>query len=92
MMPKYNRFARGTPTFKCDICQRLTRNAGQPTDSTICFECWELAGWDNSVNDGAPLEEAAAARDELLDKAVKLGGNEARMIAEFTYLFPGGVR
>jgi hypothetical protein len=81
-------FRYGRSTFTCLSCGRRTRDAGQGWVE-CCFECYELAGLDNSVNDGAAaLAEVILERDRLLAKAVKQGSNEARIRNQFSYLFP----
>jgi hypothetical protein len=90
MTMKRNNFSRGAgkTVFTCDCCGRQTRITHQPTDCTSCFECWELAGWQNSVWDGTPLEEVVTARDDLLATIVARGGDEAAVRGEFSELFP----
>ncbi len=87
--PNRSHFRTGRSTFICGVCGRRTRDAGQALGAECCFECYELAGLDNTVNDGcAPLDEVAAERDALLVKAVARGGSEASIRGEFSYLFP----
>jgi hypothetical protein len=43
-------FVRGSSTFNCEICGRLTRLTSQATDH-LCAECEDICGQDNSVND-----------------------------------------
>jgi hypothetical protein len=43
----------GRGVFSCEACGRSTRRVDQGGESLCCTECWELAGIDNSVNDGA---------------------------------------
>jgi hypothetical protein len=88
-MPNNSHFRRGRSTFTCGICGRRTRDAGQAIGSECCLKCYELAGLDNTVNDGcAPLAEVIPERDALLAKAVRQGSNEVRIKREFTYIFP----
>ena len=89
-MRNRSHFQRGRSTFTCKICQRRTRDTGQSEDSGLCFECWELAGYDNHVNDNGPaaMAEVQSTVEALLATAVERGGNEARIRAEFNYLFP----
>ena len=82
-------FRPGRSTFICGVCGRRTRDAGQAISSECCLECFELAGLDNTVNDGcAPLDEVAAERDALVARAIARGGDAARIRCEFSFLFP----
>jgi hypothetical protein len=73
-------FGRGAPTFKCQVCERMTRDTGQGVDH-LCEQCYEIAGWDNTVNDngyqpGSPdFAKYRAICETELAKAVKLGSN-----------------
>lgn len=91
-MRNNSHFGRGQqPTFSCAVCRRRTRQTIQPQGSDLCAECWELAGLDNSVNDGGDiLEDVAAERDRLVAIAVSRGGDHPRIVAAFDFLFPGG--
>jgi hypothetical protein len=86
MKRHFQRFGRGV--YNCAICARKTREAGQGNDH-LCPECYELAGWENSVLDGGSVEEVAAERDRLLAKAVSQGSDEARMRKSFVQLWAG---
>jgi hypothetical protein len=82
-------FDQGRSTFICGVCGRRTRIAGQPIDSECCLECYELAGLDNTVNDGiCPVAEVAGERDALLLRAMRKGSNGARIRQSFNFLFP----
>jgi hypothetical protein len=73
-------FGRGATTFKCQVCERMTRDTGQGVDH-LCEQCYEIAGWDNTVNDngyqpGSPeFAQYRAICETELAKAVKLGSN-----------------
>jgi hypothetical protein len=83
-------FRHGLSTFPCAICQRLTRESGQAIGCGLCFECYELAGIDNTVNDNGPhlLPEYQSEITALVAKAVKHGGNADRIRSQFRFLFP----
>jgi hypothetical protein len=91
MTMTHSHFQRGRGVFTCAICQRRTRDAGQSEDSGLCYECWELAGYDNHVNDNGPasMAEVQASVDALLRLCIKRGGDEELIRASFDYLFPG---
>lgn len=85
---KQNRFAKGTGCFVCECCGRRTRENGQGAGGKhTCLECWELAGLENAVLDGEPLEEVISERDRYVSALVKKGVALARIHAEFSDLF-----
>ena len=84
---KNDRFRRGQSVFTCDCCGRQTRNTGQPTQSTTCLECWELAGLQNMIFDGEEIEEIASERDRYMHTIIARGGNEERVRSEFPDLW-----
>ena len=87
---KNNRFLRGhRPVFTCKTCGRSTRLAGQGNPE-MCAECWELAGLENSVLDGAAIEEIAPERDYWITKAVKMGSDAEKIRNSFNDLFERG--
>lgn len=85
-MKRHNGFERGLgrSTFKCQSCGRMTRYTGvQSLGTGICPDCFEIAGYDNTINDnglkGRELaENVAAAEDHLANIAAK-GGDVARV-------------
>ena len=89
-MTKHDKFNhRGT--FKCVSCDRRTRDTGQGVDH-LCYECYELAGLDNQVNDDGRgpdtlTESERSERDQLLAKIIKLGGNAEKVKKQDNYLF-----
>lgn len=92
MKGRYKSFQRGgRGVYKCAICERSTREAGQGNDR-LCPECWELAGFQNVILDEG--KEALAGIKENVDyefnSAVKKGGNAALLRASFPELFPEG--
>ena len=72
-------------TFTCNVCGRKTRQAGQAIGCDLCPECYEIAGWDNSVNDNhykvgsKDFEDIRSECEELLAKAVKQGSDGERI-------------
>lgn len=72
-------------TFTCDSCGRLTRET--PAGNVYCCsQCYELAGIQNGVWDGDPLN--VAERDRLTASLVKLGVSEMKVRREFPDLWP----
>ena len=75
---RHNRFNyRGT--FKCQLCERNTRDTGQGVDH-LCAMCFEICGMDNGINDSGSDEHGY--RDEcnrLLKIIEKKGGNVERV-------------
>jgi len=85
-------YMRRSPVFKCQVCERMTRDTGQGVDH-LCEQCFDIAGLDNTVNDdglkpGEPRFASYRAEcDELLAKAVKLGSNGDLIKAANTYIW-----
>lgn len=87
-MRSNSHFSRGSAVFTCDCCGRRTRHTGvQSVGSETCPQCYDLAGYQNSVWDGDPIADIAPERDRLLAAAVKAGGDEAKIRKEFRDLF-----
>jgi hypothetical protein len=89
-MNKRNRFQRnGRGVFQCENCGRSTRQVDQGGDSQCCPQCWELAGIDNSVNDGAQTwTEVQSECDHLLAELVAKGGDANKAKRGLDYLWP----
>jgi hypothetical protein len=81
----------GSPTvFNCDVCGRRARIVDQG-NTTICQECWDLAGMDNTVNDNGPQELTPAVieeRDRLAAIIVARGGDLEAVKLNNEYLWP----
>jgi len=85
-----NRYFRrgGRGVFKCAICERGTREAGQGNDR-LCPECYELAGLENMIFDGhSTAAELANDSAALLKRIIKRGGNAEKVRKDFATLFP----
>ena len=62
----YNRFKKGSGVYTCSCCKQQTRDtSGDAVHCGLCSECYEVAGWVNSVSDGVEGAE------ERLKAAVK---------------------
>lgn len=87
-MRNRSHFQRGSGVFTCDACGRRARVVDQSNDQ-ICQQCWDLAGLDNSVNDGAmTLAEAATERDDLFATCVARGGDPEKIKRDNSFLWP----
>jgi hypothetical protein len=84
-MQNHNRFQRGSGVFACDICGRRTRNTGQPHDSRLCEECYELAGWENCLSDEGPETFLSYRKtvEGYLDDCLAKGGDALQLRKEF---------
>lgn len=88
------RSGRGS-TFKCGVCDRMTRDTGNGVDH-ICAECFEIAGYDNMVNDNSyavgskDYNDALADCEMLLAKAVKKGSNGTKIKEMNGFIWPEG--
>lgn len=86
-----NRFRPGRSVFRCAICGRSCREAGQSTDSECCAECYELAGIQNGLWDGVyGPGEMRAERDRYFKRCVARGGDADRIKAQFGDLWKTG--
>lgn len=82
-----SRFRRGrVPTYRCDVCGRLTRAVDC---EHLCPECWELAGEDNHYNDTGtvPTAEELARFDKMVAAAAKKGSDPDKMRASCGYIW-----
>jgi hypothetical protein len=74
-----SKFHRGSSTFPCNVCGRLTRDTGvQSAGNKICPQCYELAGIENSISDGHETLESQKSNIESYVKEIEgKGGNVA---------------
>jgi len=73
-----NTFTQGGATYVCSQCRRRTRYTGaQSLGSTLCAQCWDLAGLENEVSDGFYSSNEARRRAEVLIAEVELRGGSA---------------
>lgn len=74
-----SKFRRGSSTFRCNVCERLTRETGvQGLGMKICPQCFELAGIENEISDGhSTLEERKADIEAYVADIYLKGGNVA---------------
>lgn len=72
---RVKRFERGSAVYKCVSCKRATRNTGDEGQLELCYECFELAGLDNQINDSGevPSKETKQYINELADRLRKHG-------------------
>jgi len=83
-----NTFTRGSSTYPCNVCGRLTRFTGaQAYGSALCGQCWDIAGIYNEFQDYGPAEiipQAATIRAlcaEIVEKGGKLDGDALELLA-----------
>ena len=73
-----NTFSKmGGSVYTCDCCGRRTRHTGaQSLGSTLCPQCYDLAGIENEISDGyTTLADAREQIDALLAEIRAKGGN-----------------
>jgi rubrerythrin len=59
------RFERGSSTYRCDSCGKLTRDTGRGEFDGVCAKCYEEGGWENEhSNDGPDHNGAGPSPDE----------------------------
>ncbi len=49
---RHSRFQRGSGAFDCSNCGRSTRDTGDNGQCRLCPQCFDLAGYENSLVDG----------------------------------------
>jgi len=87
-----SRFGHTTPTYRCRVCKRLTRNTGDEGGVTLCLHCWELAGIENTISDNGLelarewgyVETATRLLKELRAKGIDVDTVWASLVAELT--------
>lgn len=48
------RFEKGSATYICQNCGKLTRAVGDERGSCLCVHCYELEQWENKLADDGP--------------------------------------
>lgn len=62
-MSKNRHFQRGSGCYACRTCGKLTRDVNREEgQAQLCATCYERAGDENSVSDGAMTEEQFSAK------------------------------
>jgi hypothetical protein len=58
-MRERNRFQKGSGMYQCRCCGRNTRSTGNGDNENVrlCEQCYELAGYENMVQDGGELSD-----------------------------------
>ena len=46
-----SKFERGSSTYRCQCCGKLTRDTGQDEVEGICARCYDEGGWENEHTD-----------------------------------------
>lgn len=68
---KHDKFKRGSGCFPCGVCNRSTRDTGDNGDVGLCPECYEVAGLENTIADGA-WETAGMTEVQVLARIEEL--------------------
>jgi hypothetical protein len=87
MAKRPNNFLPGSAVFVCEDCGRSTRITHQPIGTTCCYECWEIAGYQNSVYDGDKPQKVAPQVAALAKTIVQRGGDLAKLRTEYPEIF-----
>ncbi|MDV7392824.1 hypothetical protein RZS08_15755, partial [Arthrospira platensis SPKY1] len=67
-----SKFRRGSSTFTCEGCGKLTRDTGvQGIGMGLCPYCYEVGGLENSLDDGEITPEQFEAGKAELQKRYK---------------------
>lgn len=63
------RFQRGSGVYNCGCCKRATHGDGGDHEALrLCFECYEVAGWENRISDSGPNWEGLADAEKEIDR------------------------
>ena len=83
MAKRINGFTYGSGCFVCKFCGKNTRDTGDNGDCGLCPECYDLAGLENSYQDGeATYEEfVGEVKDARITEDAK-----AKWIAEADHI------
>lgn len=77
-MGKLNsQFKRGSGMYVCACCKRNTRATGRGDNENvgICAQCYDLAGYENEIQDGYDLDQRARENiKRLVAEVIELGG------------------
>lgn len=85
-MKTTNRFAIGSGCYRCRCCDRRTRSTGNGDNENVllCEQCFDLAGYENAVQDGEVLSENEKSNVKtLIERVVALGGRDTWSYATF---------
>jgi hypothetical protein len=80
-MKNASHFAKGTGVYQCQCCTRSTRSTGRGDNENVelCAECYDLAGFENSLQDGEQLKAGDRAEiDRLIASVKEKGGDHER--------------
>jgi len=69
-----NRFQAGSGCYNCSCCGRKTRSTGDEGDLSLCFECYEMSGIENLMNDQGETPELRADYERLKQACIEKGG------------------
>lgn len=87
---KLNGFTRlNGSTYTCTACGRTTRNTGaQSVGSTLCPQCYEIAGFECDWQDDREIDEYESDVVELLNRIIDRGGRIGAWREFVTSAFP----
>lgn len=68
---KHDKFKRGSGCFTCAVCKRQTRDTGDNGDVGLCPEDYDIAGYENTISDGA-YEQIGMTKTEVRDEIARL--------------------
>jgi hypothetical protein len=83
-----SRFQQGSGVFECQCCHRPARDTGDNGQLKLCSQCFEIAGYENTLSDHGELQpsEAAHVREQFNQLTQLLGSaSKARDTAEELY-------
>lgn len=73
-----NRFRRGSGTYHCHNCKRLTRDVDSNASAMMCPECFAAVECENAMADNGETPQLLSEWQALLDGAEAKGGHPSR--------------
>lgn len=82
-------FQRGSSVYTCRCCGRSTRASRDMSEGDIqlCAQCYELAGWENTLSDMGEEELNLDVIADEFEDLIKKGVTEAKLEATFPDLW-----
>lgn len=76
-MSRNSHFARGSGVYACRCCGRSTRSTGRGDNENVslCAECFDLAGEENSLSDNGEFYSSREEVLRLIEAVAQKGGN-----------------
>lgn len=80
-------FRRGQSTYICNCCGRNTRDTHGEGHTQNCYDCYELAGWENHLSDNGEEGLNLPVIQDHFDSLIKKGVKEDTLVKQFPDLW-----